>query len=282
MNRKTNSGRVTAFTLIELLIVIAIIAILAAMLVPVLAKARRQAQRVICVNNIRQIYVGSTMYASDFQDWYPICTVGNANAFPTKVDHLGGEHYTRYLAANYVGGPAPNPNSQIPQQYEPWDQNIGFLYGGQLVQNPLVFFCPTLGDTNLQPVAYSNPRFLSTGADGIARDTYMYNPRITSATPTSNNNLRRYQKTTDVKARDIFITDYLDNPNTTAGVAFNAQEWAHWPGKGLVTGYTDGSVKFVLFPPVWFNAITQSLITDETAPSLYIYYRIFDYMQTAP
>ena len=60
--------RCRAFTLVELLVVIAVIAILAALLLPALTKARARAQGIACLSNIRQLQIVWLSYAQDFND----------------------------------------------------------------------------------------------------------------------------------------------------------------------------------------------------------------------
>ena len=66
----------TRFTLVELLVVIGIIAVLAAMLMPALGKAREKAKQAECINNQKNLSLAITMYSNDNRSHFPYLTDG--------------------------------------------------------------------------------------------------------------------------------------------------------------------------------------------------------------
>jgi prepilin-type N-terminal cleavage/methylation domain-containing protein/prepilin-type processing-associated H-X9-DG protein len=60
-----------AFTLVELLVVIAIIAILAALLLPALSQAKKSAKKINCISNLKQLGIATHMYLGDYRDVFP-------------------------------------------------------------------------------------------------------------------------------------------------------------------------------------------------------------------
>jgi len=291
MTRTSNRQSQLGFTLIELLVVIAIIAILAALLLPALASAKRRAQRTQCMANMHQLYAACVMYAGDFADWYPIWNLPDGKH---NVNEIKGAHYTRYV----FGGAAGDPNKQVPQIYIVGggdhftkssannDQNLGFLFAGSFVGDGKCIWCPSFSSSTakinmLAMEAYSDPVFMSTDSSGNVRSTYMFNPRMRQVTQSSADMYRRYQKVSDARQLDVLMTDYLAQSRTNGGVEFNDQNWPHWPAKGMMTCFTDGSVNYMRLDPQLLKLILDQLVTDEIQLSYLQYNTILNALQNS-
>jgi prepilin-type N-terminal cleavage/methylation domain-containing protein len=70
-------SRRKAFTLVELLVVIGIIAALVAILLPALSKAKESANRVKCGSNLKQLGMAFQLYTADYKGWFPACAAGD-------------------------------------------------------------------------------------------------------------------------------------------------------------------------------------------------------------
>lgn len=94
-----------AFTLVELLVVISIVALLLALLLPALSGARAEAQAIACLSNVKQIGVGMATYSNDFQGYVPATnTIANitTGGFPAWNISFGSGWVSRLARGSYV------------------------------------------------------------------------------------------------------------------------------------------------------------------------------------
>jgi hypothetical protein len=128
-----------------LLVVIAIIAILMAMLTPVLAKAREAARRVSCSNQVRQVGVAVLAYTSDYSGRMPTYNASTSTADPYALSTSGTHSYALYRS-DYLGANG-----------KPRGMKLALLYEGRYIALPKVFYCPSNKELLYRYESYCNP-----------------------------------------------------------------------------------------------------------------------------
>lgn len=137
----------SGFTLIELLVVIAIIAILAGMLLPALSKAKLKGQSAKCLNNLKQIGLGTTMYAEDNNETFHWVrnSDGKVNApnhgkwirnprVQQELDPNDGEAYWGIAYKRYMKGSRELFRCPSAKVVDSWEET-GINYGSEFWLN---------------------------------------------------------------------------------------------------------------------------------------------------
>ena len=171
------------FTLVELLVVIGIIALLVAILLPALNKARQQAFNAQCASNLHQVAAGCIMYANANHGYLPA-----RFREPSNFD----QGWWQYLLED---------NSK--------PQNLALLWTQKYVPNPVAFYCPgARANTFFNYDDFPKP-FLTPLSSGSWRSSYLYNPHYALAQPGNSGSakLTAYPKITKFPRNKALLLD---------------------------------------------------------------------------
>lgn len=167
--------RPVAFTLVELLVTISILALLSSLLLPAVLRANNRAQRILCTNHLRQLGLGLDLYAARSQDRLPPAL------FNPELDPASGPWQSYYLFYGPRGGPAI---TSAPL-------NLAYLFTERLIEDSQIFYDPGLRHPEQLPVRFEHKYYQDQNhpwpkADDRRNDVrgcYMYYPQGSKSTP---------------------------------------------------------------------------------------------------
>jgi len=236
--------RSAGFTLIELLVVISIVALLIAMLLPALKKAKETARRAQCLSNLRQILNGLHVYASESDGRFPPSHEQH-NASLTFELAAGGPnqaHYVGYYHELVVDG--------MVNQF----LGHGTLYAVGIIPDPRTFYCPSQRyDLFSYPTGWSNDNQFGGSARFCSYYYRLFGQLSTGISQTDVNRLHNYSlhdlQHPIALESDIFhpgSPDWGDFPADTA--------WAHVEPPAINVAFSDGHAEQIGDNALWSYA----------------------------
>lgn len=220
-----------AFTLVELLVVIASVAMLAVLLLTTLSRRQVRAEVTGCANNLRQLAIGTFLYANDHAGWLPPYRADEPNM--NEVSLSGNE-----AALLFRDGMEQTKVERTFDQYGTFE-NAGYLFPLSYAGDGGIYFCPALRSGPHSAEVYQP--LLTPSPSLEIRSSYLFNPH-TKAENQATIRERRYLKLAEMKGHTLLGGDLLNVTEPSA--------WAHKSNRGWNVLFSDGAVNFRRNPKI--------------------------------
>jgi prepilin-type N-terminal cleavage/methylation domain-containing protein len=241
MNSNRSSRRAGAFTLVELLCVIAIIGLLTALMLPVLNQSQARVKRIECENNLHQLGVAFQVFTHDHNDKFPMAVPlaeGGSLEYVQNGYAMNGEFYFSFRQFQVLSNELNTPAILVC----PTDPRFPATNFGALQNSNLSYFIGVkaefskpdsilAGDRNLTANSLPNPSILHIEADNPLRWTrglhqFKGNILFAGGQVEEWNNAALVGAGRQQAGADLFMPTVLPSPNAPAPISGGSQNYS--------------------------------------------------------